>query len=65
MLLLDEPTASLDNATAEAAEELVYRWQLEASGARSFIWVSHDIEQSKRMSGRRLQMHQGGIQPDE
>jgi putative ABC transport system ATP-binding protein len=65
MLLLDEPTASLDNATAEAAEELVYRWQLEASGARSFIWVSHDIEQSKRMSGRRLQMHQGGIQLDE
>jgi putative ABC transport system ATP-binding protein len=65
MLLLDEPTASLDNATAEAAEELLCRWQLEAPGERSFIWVSHDLEQAKRMSGRRLEMHLGGIQTEE
>jgi putative ABC transport system ATP-binding protein len=64
MLLLDEPTASLDKTTAEAAEELLYRWQLEAPGERSFIWVSHDLEQAKRMSGRRLQMHLGGIQTE-
>jgi putative ABC transport system ATP-binding protein len=62
MLLLDEPTASLDNATAEAAEELLYRWQYEASCERSFIWVTHDLEQAKRMSDRGLQMHLGGIQ---
>ena len=65
MLLLDEPTASLDRATAEAAEELLHRWQHEASRERSFIWVSHDLEQAKRMSGRRLQMHLGGIQTEE
>jgi putative ABC transport system ATP-binding protein len=65
MLLLDEPTASLDNATAKAAEELLYRWQLEASGVRSFIWVSHDLEQARRMSSRRLQMYLGRIQSEE
>jgi putative ABC transport system ATP-binding protein len=65
MLLLDEPTASLDNATAEAAEELLYRWQVEAAGERSLVWVSHDLEQSKRMSDRRLQMQLGGIQTEQ
>jgi putative ABC transport system ATP-binding protein len=65
MLLLDEPTASLDRATAEAAEELLDRWQLEAPHERNFIWVSHDLEQAKRMSGRRLQMRLGGIQTEE
>jgi len=65
ILLLDEPTASLDNATAEAAEELLYRWQLEAFGERSFIWVSHDLEQAKRMGASRLQIHLGEIQTKE
>ena len=65
MLLLDEPTASLDRATADTAEELLDRWQREASRDRSFIWVSHDFEQAKRMSGRRLQMHFGGIQTEQ
>ena len=65
MLLLDEPTASLDRATADVAEELLYRWQQEASRERSFIWVSHDLEQAKRMSDRSLQMHVGGIQIEE
>jgi putative ABC transport system ATP-binding protein len=65
MLLLDEPTASLDRATADAAEVLLHQWQYEASGERSFIWVSHDLEQAKRMSDRRLQMHMGGIQTEE
>jgi putative ABC transport system ATP-binding protein len=65
MLLLDEPTASLDNATAKAAEELLYRWQNKAGGERSFIWVSHDLEQAKRMSDRSLQMRLGAIQTEE
>jgi putative ABC transport system ATP-binding protein len=65
MLLLDEPTASLDSATADAAEELLYRWQQEASRERSFIWVSHNLAQAKRMSDRSLQMHLGGIQTEE
>ena len=65
MLLLDEPTASLDTATAEAAEQLLHRWQLEDSGVRSFIWVTHNLRQAERVSGRRLQMHLGGIRTDD
>jgi putative ABC transport system ATP-binding protein len=65
MLLLDEPTASLDNATAEAVEELINRWQLEAPLERATIWVSHDREQAQRMSGRKLHMHSGRIQAEE
>jgi putative ABC transport system ATP-binding protein len=65
MLLLDEPTASLDTATAEAAEQLLRRWQLEDSGVRSLIWVSHNLQQAERVSGRRLQMHLGGIRADD
>ena len=29
------------------------------------IWVSHDLEQAKRMSDRNLRMHVGGIQTEE
>jgi len=65
MLLLDEPTASLDRATAEAAEQLLYRWQIEAPAERALIWVSHDLEQSKRMSDRTLHMHLGRIETEE
>ena len=65
MFLLDEPTSSLDNSTAEAAEELLDRWQLTASGERAFIWVSHDLEQAKRVNGRRLHMHLGRLNAEE
>jgi putative ABC transport system ATP-binding protein len=65
MLLLDEPTASLDIATSEAVEGILYRWQLEVPLKRATIWVSHDLEQARRMSSRRLQMHAGGILTEE
>jgi putative ABC transport system ATP-binding protein len=65
MLLLDEPTASLDRATADTAEELLNRWQHAASRERSFIWVSHDLEQAKRMSDRSFQMHLGGMHSED
>jgi putative ABC transport system ATP-binding protein len=65
MLLLDEPTASLDRATAEAAEELLYQWQFEVFHERSLIWVSHDLEQAERMSGRKLHMHLGTVNAEQ
>jgi putative ABC transport system ATP-binding protein len=64
MLLLDEPTASLDNRTTEAVEALLLGWQHEAPRDRSFIWVSHHLEQAARMSARMLRMHLGGIQTE-
>jgi putative ABC transport system ATP-binding protein len=65
ILLLDEPTASLDKATAESAEELLRQWQREESHERGFICVSHDFAQAERMSARRLRMQLGEIDTEE
>lgn len=53
VLLFDEPTASLDAHTEQQFEHLVHLWQQENS-TRSYIWTSHDPEQLKRMTDRRL-----------
>ena len=55
ILLLDEPTASLDAATVEAVEQLVTLW-LAADGKRSYIWTSHDASQLARSTDRRLSL---------
>ncbi|HEY8415573.1 MAG TPA: ATP-binding cassette domain-containing protein, partial [Thermaerobacter sp.] len=53
ILLLDEPTASLDEATARAAEDLIARWR-EAGPARACIWTSHDRDQLRRVVDRQV-----------
>lgn len=62
VLLLDEPTASLDPESSREIESLVSAW---FSGAkqddRAFIWISHDQEQAQRMSERRLTMQAGTL----
>ena len=59
VLLLDEPTASLDPASSRAIEALVEAWFDAAPGAHASMWVSHDLEQAARMSERHLTMHAG------
>lgn len=49
VLLLDEPTASLDSATASAIEELITDW-VTASPHRGYIWTSHDPAQLERVA---------------
>lgn len=51
VLLLDEPTASLDSGTAEAIEELIIGW-VNASPERAYIWTSHDRTQLERIADR-------------
>lgn len=63
VLLLDEPTASLDRATACAVEGLLDRWYSGRAGERSLVWISHDLEQARRVTGRRLTMQSGRLQP--
>ncbi len=47
-LLLDEPTSALDNISAEKVESLLLRLQSEHS--LTMLWVTHDREQSRRVS---------------
>ncbi|MCT0223886.1 ATP-binding cassette domain-containing protein [Synechococcus sp. CS-1328] len=54
ILLLDEPTASLDPASTAAVEDLLAGW-LEA-GDRACVITSHDGEQLRRFGNRRLEL---------
>ncbi len=65
VLLLDEPTASLDQATARDVEGLLDRWFAAGEGRRSLVWVSHDQDQSARVTDRRLHMTSGRLEPED
>ncbi len=65
VLLLDEPTASLDPQAAHAIEALVADWFDARPAERSSIWVSHDPAQAGRVSARRVTMRAGQIADDE
>jgi len=54
VLLLDEPTASLDAATTAAVEALLTDWL--AAGARACVLISHDGEQIERFATRTLEL---------
>jgi putative ABC transport system ATP-binding protein len=60
VLLLDEPTASLDPESSHAIEGLVQAWFADNRQPRASVWVSHDPAQAKRMSERHLTMR-GGV----
>ncbi|MEM5342540.1 ABC transporter ATP-binding protein [Paraburkholderia azotifigens] len=59
VLLLDEPTASLDPESALAIEGLVRAWFDAAQEARAWLWVSHDPAQAARVNNRHLTMRAG------
>jgi putative ABC transport system ATP-binding protein len=52
VLLVDEPTASLDQATARSVEARLYRWLAAGDGERAVVWVSHDLDQARRVTDR-------------
>lgn len=66
VLLLDEPTAALDPASSRDVEALIDAW-FAADNARAYVWVSHDLDQARRMSDIHLQMSagvlDGAVQP--
>lgn len=55
VLLLDEPTASLDEMTTKGIERLISRWFSEKPG-RACVWTSHDQIQLSRMSNNILSL---------
>ena len=62
VLLLDEPTAALDQETAAAAERLVNAWLRDEQHARAMVLVSHDLSQAERMSDRVLEIRDGRLE---
>jgi putative ABC transport system ATP-binding protein len=64
ILLLDEPTASLDQGSVRAIEGLVGRWLEEDSEGRAVVWVSHVVEQARRVSTCSLALQSGRLGPE-
>ncbi|MGB8633802.1 MAG: ATP-binding cassette domain-containing protein [Rhodanobacteraceae bacterium] len=57
VLLLDEPTASLDASRAAAIESLLAQW-LQHESPRAYLWTSHDPDQLQRVADRTLNPEQ-------
>ena len=51
VLLLDEPTASLDDTNARRIEDYVSDY-VEDSPGRAAVWITHSTEQRQRLQGR-------------
>ena len=61
VLLLDEPTASLDRLAAEQVEQLIARWFDEERGQRALVWVSHNSSHAQRLADRTVEIRAGEI----
>ena len=59
VLLLDEPTANLDQEYTQIIERYIHR--LIKSEGMSVIWVTHDQEQKRRIAKRGWQLEQNEI----
>ncbi|NET48496.1 MAG: ATP-binding cassette domain-containing protein [Merismopedia sp. SIO2A8] len=53
ILLLDEPTASLDSTSTQHLEVLIDRWQ-QSDPHRACLWTSHEPAQIERVTTRKL-----------
>ncbi len=60
ILLLDEPTSSLDFASAGKIEKLLMNLCLERN--LTMLWVTHEREQAERIGGRRLMLRDGRLE---
>ncbi|MDA8745198.1 ATP-binding cassette domain-containing protein [Rubripirellula amarantea] len=60
VILLDEPTASLDEDSIAKFEKLAKAWK-DDKPARAWVWTSHDRDQVTRMTDRTISMNSGRI----
>jgi putative ABC transport system ATP-binding protein len=58
-LLLDEPTSSLDSKAAAKIEQTVK--ELRESRNLAILWVTHDIEQARRMASEAVVLGKGPV----
>lgn len=59
VLLLDEPTAALDEENTRTIEELVSAWFDNRKPSGALVWVSHNNGQVARMTDRVVTMEDG------
>ncbi|WP_246151937.1 ABC transporter ATP-binding protein [Rubripirellula reticaptiva] len=60
VMLLDEPTASLDAALVQRFETLARQWK-DADVDRVWIWTSHDADQISRVSSKLIRLESGSV----
>ncbi len=61
VLLLDEPTSSLDHQATAGIESLLHHYQQQSQAI--LIWVSHNPEQLQRNCPRRYHLDRGKLEP--
>jgi putative ABC transport system ATP-binding protein len=61
VLLLDEPTSSLDEETALGVENLIDAW-ISAEPERAYLWVTHSLDQARRVTDHVWEMRSGQLQ---
>ncbi len=62
ILLLDEPTANLDAENGRRVEQLIDQYR--SRDKVGVIWVSHSLEQRKRVSSRGYKINDGRLEPE-
>jgi len=62
VLLLDEPTASLDAGNVAVMERLIEQYRRDTGAA--VLWVSHDAQQAVRVGDRHLRLTAAGLGED-
>lgn len=62
VLLMDEPTANLDSENCQRVEKMVNRYRTEHDCG--VLWVSHNLEQRKRVSDRSYTIHGSKLEPE-
>ncbi len=60
VLLLDEPTSSLDAVSAAKVEQLLLNLRGEKN--LTMLWVTHEREQAERIGGQRLMLREGRLE---
>lgn len=64
LLLLDEPTASLDPHAKRDVEQLIWDFAHTPGQSVTLVWASHNLGQVKRMATRVIYLEQGRILAD-